>query len=43
MCYTLDDEAEDPLYFELPVHECDLEDPDFGIHENNETFAEKEV
>ena len=37
------DEAEDTLDFELPVDKCNLEDSDFGLDENNEIFANKEI
>ena len=40
---TLNDEAENMLDFELPVDESDLEDSDFDIDENYETFADKEL
>ena len=37
------DEAENTLNFELPVDESDLEDSNFGIDENYETFDDKEL
>ena len=37
------DEVKKRLNFKLPVDECDLEDSDFDIEENNETFADKKL
>ena len=43
ICNMFNDEEKDTLDFELPVDERDLEDSDFGIDENNETFAHKKI
>ena len=37
------DEAGNTVDFKLPVDKCDLENSNFGIDENNETFENEEL